>query len=325
MSRSPLFDSLRLAIRAAAIAAREHPGVPPVDELIEIALSRRRFVRNSMLAAGGLLVNAGCGRGTPSTADTPPAAAPSGARDTRIAIVGGGMAGLNAAYKLQKAGLRATIFEAADRTGGRMFTASNLLADGITTELGGEFIDSSHEEVLALMDEFKLERLDTRGPDLGSLKPETYFINGRHYTQQQAARAFVPLAKRIFEDSESMEEVVDYAHEGGGSKFDRMTITQYLDQHRRHRLAARAARRRLRHRIRPRRRRAVGAQLHLPDRDRRAARTRRSSCCSAKATSATRFAAATSSWSTSSPSAWSRRSSAGTVSKRSAARATGSR
>ena len=230
MSRSPLFDSLRMAIRAAAIAAREHPGVPPVDELIEIALSRRRFVRNSMLAAGGLLVNAGCGRGTPSTSDTPQAAAPSGARDTRIAIVGGGMAGLNAAYKLQKAGLRATIFEAADRTGGRMFTASNLLADGITTELGGEFIDSSHEEVLALMDEFKLERLDTRGPDLGSLKPETYFINGRHYTQQQAARAFVPLAKRIFLDSESMEDVVDYAHEGGGSKLDRMTITQYFDQ-----------------------------------------------------------------------------------------------
>jgi monoamine oxidase len=221
---------LRLALRAAALAAREHPGVPPVDELIEIALSRRRFVRNSLLAAGGLVVNAGCGRGRQTPEETPPAAsAPAGGRETRIAIVGGGMAGLNAAYKLQKAGLRATIYEAADRTGGRMFTASNLLADGITTELGGEFIDSSHEELLALMDEFGLERLDTRGPELGSLRPETYFINGRHYTQQQAARAFVPLAKRIFEDSESMEEVVDYAHEGGGAKFDRMSITQYLD------------------------------------------------------------------------------------------------
>ena len=230
MSRSPLFDSLRQAFRVAALAARERPGAPPIDELIEMALTRRRFIRDSMLATGALAINAGCRGGAPSTTDAPPAATPSrSGADARIVIVGGGIAGLNAAYKLQKAGLRATIFEAADRTGGRMFTASSLLADGLTTELGGEFIDSTHEEMLALMDEFKLERLDTRGPDLGSLKPETYFINGRHYTQEQAARAFVPLAKKIFADSESMEEVVDYAHEGGGSRFDRMTITQYLD------------------------------------------------------------------------------------------------
>ena len=42
---------------------------------------------------------------------------------------------------LKKAGLTAKIFEGADRTGGRMFTRANLLGDGFTTELGGEFID----------------------------------------------------------------------------------------------------------------------------------------------------------------------------------------
>jgi monoamine oxidase len=217
-------------MRLAALAARERPGVPPIDELIELARTRRQFIRDSLAATAGLVVTAGCGRGDPAPGSTPPpAAAPQVPGGVRIAIVGGGIAGLNAAYKLQKAGLSATIYEAADRTGGRMFTASNLLADGLTTELGGEFIDSTHEEMLALMDEFRLERLDTRGPGLGSLKPETYFINGRHYTQEQAARAFVPVAKRIFADSESMEDVVDYAHEGGGSKFDKMSIAQYLD------------------------------------------------------------------------------------------------
>ena len=229
MSRSPLFDSLRQALRVAAVAARERPGVPPVDELLDIARTRRRFLRDSMIATTGLVVTAGCRQSPPAPADAPPSGTPAAPGGIRIAIVGGGMAGLNCAYKLQKAGLRATIFEAADRTGGRMFTASNLLADGITTELGGEFIDSTHEEVLALMDEFKLERLDTRGPELGSLKPETYFVNGRHYTQEQAARAFVPLAKRIFADSESMGEVVNYETEGGGAKFDKMSMTQYLD------------------------------------------------------------------------------------------------
>ena len=38
-------------------------------------------------------------------------------KNLKIAIVGGGMAGLNAAYKLQKAGLTSTIFEGAGRTG----------------------------------------------------------------------------------------------------------------------------------------------------------------------------------------------------------------
>jgi monoamine oxidase len=222
VSRSPLFDSLRRAFRIAALAARERPGAPPLDELLDITRTRRQFLRDSALATAGVALT-GCSRGTPAPAAAPGAGA-------RIAVVGGGVAGLNTAYKLQKAGLAATIFEAADRTGGRMFTASNLLADGITTELGGEFIDSTHEELLALMDEFGLERLDTRGPELGSLTPEAYFVDGRHYTLDQAARAFVPVAKQILEDYDSMGDVVDYETEGGGGAFDRMSVAEYFDR-----------------------------------------------------------------------------------------------
>jgi monoamine oxidase len=229
VSRSPLFDSLRRALRIAAIAAREHPGAPPIDELLDLARTRRRFLRDSALATAGLAI-AGCSRPAPAPSTNASPAAPAGARSTRIAIVGGGMAGLNTAFKLQKAGLNATIYEGADRTGGRMFTARNLLADGITTELGGEFIDSTHEEMLALMDEFKLERLDTQAPEAGKLKPETYFVNRRHYTQDDAAKAFVPLAKQILEHYDSMGEVVNYETEGGGGEFDRQSIAQYFDR-----------------------------------------------------------------------------------------------
>ena len=80
----------------------------------------------------------------PPPASTTPSG-PTGSQPPRIAIVGAGMAGLNAAYKLKQSGLTATIFEGASRTGGRMFTAKDLLADGLTTELGGEFIDSNHD------------------------------------------------------------------------------------------------------------------------------------------------------------------------------------
>jgi monoamine oxidase len=198
-----------------------------------MSYSRRRFLQHSAIVSAGALA-ARCG-GTsvqpPSSNQAPPTATPSPAPRAgapRIAIVGAGMAGLNAAYKLQQAGLTAKIFEGANRTGGRMFTATDLLGQGLTTELGGEFIDTGHEEMLRLMSEFGLEQLDVMGPEAEKFKPETYFINGRHYTQTQAARAFVPFAKQIAEDYDSMGEVVNYETEGGGSAFDKQSIDEYL-------------------------------------------------------------------------------------------------
>ncbi|MEO8483565.1 MAG: NAD(P)/FAD-dependent oxidoreductase [Acidobacteriota bacterium] len=227
MARSPLFGSVSRAFRVATIASRERPDLPPVDELIDMCYSRRRFLGASAAVAAALAT--GCGRteAPPPVQTTPP---PSGRPQTpRIAIVGAGVAGLNAAYKLKQAGLTATVYEGANRTGGRMFTATDLLGPGLTTELGGEFIDSTHTEMLALMTEFGLDKLDVQAPAYASLKPETYFVNGRHYTQAQAARAFVPLAKRIAKDYDALGDVVNYNTEGGGTAIDRQTITQYFD------------------------------------------------------------------------------------------------
>jgi len=230
VARTPLIDSLRRAFRAAALSARRKPGTPPLDELVDIAYSRRRFLRNSaVLSAAAISACRQPGQQQAPAASTVQPPSPASAGAPRIAIVGAGVAGLNCAYKLQQAGLSAKVFEGANRTGGRMFTARDLLGQGLTTELGGEFIDSTHEEMLALMEEFNLTTLDTLGPGSESLRPETYFINGRHYTQVEAARAFVPLASRILEHYDSMEDVVDYEHEGGGGAFDKMSIAEYFD------------------------------------------------------------------------------------------------
>jgi monoamine oxidase len=226
-----LFGSLRRALRIAALSTRQEAGAPSIDDILARAYTRRRFLRESAVATVGLSFGALACRSEPgpSPAQAPPPSSSATSAGPRIAVVGAGVAGLNAAYKLQQVGLRARIFEGSDRIGGRMFTATDLLGDGLTTELGGEFIDSTHEEMLALMMEFGLERLDTQAPEATSLKSETYFINGRHYTQAQAARAFVPLARRILEDYDSLGDVVDYRTEGGGSAFDRQSIAQYLD------------------------------------------------------------------------------------------------
>ncbi len=240
MARSPLFGFLRRAMTKAAVSAR--PGAAPLDELFERAerqheararqWSRREMLGASAVAIGsGSLWLAGCNSAPPASA--PPAARPPATTASptgpRIAIVGGGVAGMNCAYHLKKAGLAATIYEASDRTGGRIFTAADLMGPGLFTELGGEFIDSDHEDMLGLIKEFGLETIDMMTPSTPKLKKDTFFFNGRHMTETQLVRAMVPLAARIAVDYDALEDVVNFEKEGGGKKLDSMSISQYLD------------------------------------------------------------------------------------------------
>ncbi len=56
-------------------------------------------------------------------------------QDTRVIIVGGGLAGLTAAYELKKLGYHCTILEARNRPGGRVWTVRGGTEE---TEVGGE-------------------------------------------------------------------------------------------------------------------------------------------------------------------------------------------
>jgi monoamine oxidase len=76
------------------------------------------------------------------------------ASQPRIVILGAGMAGLNCAYQLKKSGLKAAVYEASNRTGGRIYSQKNVLDAGLITELGGEFIDTEHKDMLKLCHEF---------------------------------------------------------------------------------------------------------------------------------------------------------------------------
>src|SRR5438270_9207084 len=81
----------------------------------------------------------------------------------RIAIVGGGIAGLNAALTLADKGVPSTIYEASpSRIGGRMHSnTSGFWNDGQVTEWCGELIDTNHKTIQFLAQRFGLKLADT--------------------------------------------------------------------------------------------------------------------------------------------------------------------
>ncbi len=73
----------------------------------------------------------------------------------RVAIVGGGLAGLACADRLQAKGIQAVVYEAGSRLGGRCFS-NRTLVPGMACENGGELIDTGHKTMLRYANEFGL-------------------------------------------------------------------------------------------------------------------------------------------------------------------------
>ncbi len=95
---------------------------------------------------------------------------PGGGR--KVVVLGAGVAGLSAAYELQKKGFEVTVLEARDRVGGRVWTVREGFEDGQYAEIGAIRIGSTHVNLLAYAKELGLE-LD-EFPDGEPL----YFIDG---------------------------------------------------------------------------------------------------------------------------------------------------
>src|SRR5881227_1343365 len=115
------------------------------------------------------------------------------ARHARIAIVGAGIAGLNAALTLQDAGLSCSIYEASNRIGGRMHSDTTTWADGMVSEWCGEFIDSDHETILGLIEHFGLKAIDLGQEIADQAQSVTYFFN-RYYGAEELFAGFQALS-----------------------------------------------------------------------------------------------------------------------------------
>jgi monoamine oxidase len=211
-------------MRIAAWAERTQIRGSEALERIETARwDRRRFLKTAVVAAAGASV-------TPIFK-----AAAKGTQAPAIVIIGAGTAGLTCAYRLQQNGIAARVFEASTRAGGRMFSLRNFFPDNQLTELGGEYIDSSHATMHRLVKELGLT-LNDLGAEKKPGGDHTFYFEDRVVRiDADLIDAFRPVTRAIARDLKLMkvrEEgkmEISYATPHAG-EVDRLSIPEWFEK-----------------------------------------------------------------------------------------------
>jgi monoamine oxidase len=81
---------------------------------------------------------------------------PSSGPRKNVIVIGAGMAGLTAAYELQRAGHEPTVLEAQHRVGGRVCTLREPFSDGLYAEAGAMRIPKAHDLTMAYLEKFQV-------------------------------------------------------------------------------------------------------------------------------------------------------------------------
>lgn len=195
--RTPLFRSLMRAMHQAGPAVSRH--------------TRRDFLR--LAGATGVAALTGISNAKGVSKPRGP-----------VAIVGGGIAGLTAAYRLMNAGVEVHLYEMQNRFGGRMQTKRNFNKEGMFVELGGELVDSNHKDLIKLAKELDVELQSLRKGEKGL---DYYYFNGKIYTDHDVIPAIAPLMEKIGADAEGLyddeDEFTDKAR-----KLDQISLKDYL-------------------------------------------------------------------------------------------------
>ncbi|WP_180970135.1 flavin monoamine oxidase family protein [Deinococcus planocerae] len=226
MSRSALLARLRALFALARLVQTRGWREAQALELAHDA-RRRALLRAGAAGAAGLALGSRVSAQTPTLPGVRGKAAGAGP----VVVVGAGLAGLTAAYRLRRAGVPVRGYEAGQRVGGRVFTQYGVFG-GRHVELGGEFIDTGHTSIRRLAGELGVGLRDLLAGDAGDrLLPEVFEFGGRQYTDPQVLEAFGPLARRIEADLASLNvESVSYQTPGNAAGLDRTSLRDYLDR-----------------------------------------------------------------------------------------------
>lgn len=96
-----------------------------------------------------------------------------------VLILGAGAAGLAAAFELKKKKVAFRIYEASSRVGGRVQSVSVFPQKGPMAELGAEFFDATHSDVLSLAKELNLPVTELKTPS--DLEAHLFSFNNKNY------------------------------------------------------------------------------------------------------------------------------------------------
>lgn len=211
--RSPLLQWLHRALSRNAMADGA-PAQP--SSRVKIDPARRRVLQGGAVLALASSAPAG-------------AAARRGAA-TRVAVIGGGLAGLTAAYKLSREGIDADVFEASSRLGGRCFSDRDTFAGGQIVERGGELIDSDHQHIRKLARELGLaldDVLEAQAPGADGW----IFFDGERYTEEAALSDFQPLYPVVRDQSRAIGTPSYRSSTAMAREIDALTVAEWIERH----------------------------------------------------------------------------------------------
>ncbi|MFI5132783.1 MAG: flavin monoamine oxidase family protein [Chitinophagales bacterium] len=232
--KTPLLASLIKAFRKSLKAGKKNIALGEINSYYSD--QRRDFLKKTSKAVAaisllGPLENCRKVIEAITPYDIQGAAAVNAGTAAKIIIVGGGMAGLHAAFILKQKGYLAQVYEGSSRISGRIYSAQNILGNGLTTEMGGEFIDSTHKDMLKLAKTFKLDLIDTRSPAESYLQYQAHYFNGIQFTEEQVINEFSLYATQLKRDIQSLSDVITVdQHTANDVLFDNMSVAAYFDR-----------------------------------------------------------------------------------------------
>lgn len=221
MARTKLFSQIRRAMAQARFAQRKGWSKSQIECALQ---SRREFLKASALLA--LPVAAGL----PSTPFflSPDQIAPS-KRDP-VLILGGGAAGLAAAFTLKKAGVPFHLLEASSRLGGRIFTQAKFNSQNQFVELGAEYIDTDHKTLINLAAEIGIEVQNMGEDELNDVEPETFYFHGVPRNHEDLVAAAGPVADAVAKVKREIGPQFNYRNVNlAGVKWDKITLAEFLE------------------------------------------------------------------------------------------------